>query len=357
MAFLPDTTGLDLHELDRCEGKKKKQKRGCLQGAGVAGRLETCNKPLSSCSANRVLASASMPGGRRGGRALLAPTGQVLGGAHTRPTPPLLLTTSAPRSMSRYLLAGQYRHYHGEAVNPRYLSAYERWRRCVVCVCACVCVCLQQAGVHGFWPADCARGLFTCATPCRPTTHCSPADATLHWCTPSRYDRHYLPEADFAHKQLQMHPHLAEAAESLASLSRQGARAMPLCAGGWEGVRVGGRSRAGTRGLWGHDGRRWWRCSGPGTSPPPLCTPPPAPLPPSRLLCSRQTLAGVVRAPAHPILPAPAHRPAVLGAAGAAGGAAVGPVWGRAAALAALPTCTAAVAAVAARLTVALLVY
>jgi MFS family permease len=66
--------------------------------------------------------------------------------------------------MNRYLLADQYPNYRGEAVNPRYLSLYERWRR---------------------------------------------------------YDAHYHPEADYAHKELQLHPHLQEAAESLASLSRQ----------------------------------------------------------------------------------------------------------------------------------------
>ncbi|KAI7844838.1 hypothetical protein COHA_001492 [Chlorella ohadii] len=66
--------------------------------------------------------------------------------------------------MNRYLLADQYSNYRGEAVNPRYLSLFERWRR---------------------------------------------------------YDAHYHPEADFAHKELQLHPHLQEAAESLASLSRQ----------------------------------------------------------------------------------------------------------------------------------------
>ena len=31
--------------------------------------------------------------------------------------------------MNRYLLGDQLANYRGEAVNPRYLSLYERWRR------------------------------------------------------------------------------------------------------------------------------------------------------------------------------------------------------------------------------------
>lgn len=34
--------------------------------------------------------------------------------------------------MNRYLLSGQYQHYSGEAVNPRFLSLYERWQGCAV---------------------------------------------------------------------------------------------------------------------------------------------------------------------------------------------------------------------------------
>ncbi|PRW58781.1 proton phosphate symporter [Chlorella sorokiniana] len=67
--------------------------------------------------------------------------------------------------MNRYLLEGHLRNYHGEAVNPRYLSLFERWRN---------------------------------------------------------YDEHYNPERDYAHKQLQLHPHLAEATASLASLASAG---------------------------------------------------------------------------------------------------------------------------------------
>ena len=40
---------------------------------------------------------------------------------------------------------------------------------------------------------------------------------------PHRYDLHYDPEKDYAHKQLQLHPHLAEATASLASLASAGA--------------------------------------------------------------------------------------------------------------------------------------
>lgn len=41
---------------------------------------------------------------------------------------------------------------------------------------------------------------------------------------PHSYDENYDPERDYAHKQLQLHPHLAEATASLASLASAGAK-------------------------------------------------------------------------------------------------------------------------------------
>lgn len=29
--------------------------------------------------------------------------------------------------MAKYMLAGEFHHYHGEGVNPRHLSTWERW--------------------------------------------------------------------------------------------------------------------------------------------------------------------------------------------------------------------------------------
>lgn len=53
-------------------------------------------------------------------------------------------------------------------------------------------------------------------------------------------DRHYDPERDFAHKQLQLHPHLAEATASLASLASAGGRQLqPVCVAGLQAADLG----------------------------------------------------------------------------------------------------------------------
>jgi hypothetical protein len=40
---------------------------------------------------------------------------------------PLLLLLLLPR-MAKYMVANEFQHYHGEAVNPKHLST---WERCV----------------------------------------------------------------------------------------------------------------------------------------------------------------------------------------------------------------------------------
>ena len=338
--------------------------------------------------------------------------------------------------MSRYLLAGQYRHYHGEAVNPRYLSAYERWRRWVLAGLTNLAWQLERgrpplAGVR--WRRGCAyprsaapsrrgctRSGWVPPLASQPSGPCRSATAAGFFRRPPLRARALTPVLpSVSHTAApQVRPPLA----ARGRLCAQAAADAPAPGGGrrvagqpvaprwggagaapgrplrilhqgppWAGSAPGGRRQGRPSACVHHRGlprrggmRSWWRqggacarpalppCDAPGSAgggggwscasafPVPLA--PPRTPPPSSFLCPHRHLAAILRAPAHPFFAAPAHRTAVVGAAGPAGGAALQALRGRgraagfaaarAAAVAALAALAAAVAAlvVAARL-------
>ena len=119
VAFLPDTTGLDLHEIDRWAHVLAS--RGAAQRRSLVQQLTGYPQPSVVQPQAQLLAAA--------GKCCLA---------HRLPAHPPTLVPG-PHSvahkhrpacrMNRYLMAGQLAHYHGEGCNPRFLSWWERWRR------------------------------------------------------------------------------------------------------------------------------------------------------------------------------------------------------------------------------------
>lgn len=100
--------------------------------------------------------------------------------------------------MHRYMLAGQLEHYHGDAVKPRHLSLWERWKgygaRASGAAAGCLTVALS-------WHASGQQ-----LESSRHGVRTPPSTVTLlapPWANPT--GKHYDPEADAQQKMLQDH--------------------------------------------------------------------------------------------------------------------------------------------------------
>jgi hypothetical protein len=145
VVFLPDTTGLSLDELDRLVRAEAAgpHTRGGFGGGhtGKASAASACAPPGrrdtpvlrldEQAGARTRRLRDKLPAERRAARprrrqpCLPAARHAALSVPRLAPSPSPLPPPPVPQH--KYMLTGEFEHYHGEAVNPKHLSLWERW--------------------------------------------------------------------------------------------------------------------------------------------------------------------------------------------------------------------------------------